>query len=194
MNAKSFCDNETVKIDYLNGTLDGEMTRDFEEHLRRCERCRTELEELRSLITGLGSVTAPVVPVALTDRVRERLRAEMPAEAAARERSRRNARSNGLIFALCTVGVLLGSLALLFVFASDPVGEFIEKHLFHTVLDTARSLDDYGEDMVNGLGMLFTVAGLLLIPSIAEHLYVLLRNRHTAARSQAVSRAAGSRP
>lgn len=192
MNAKSFCDNETVKIDYLNGTLDERMTRGFEEHLHRCGRCRTELEEMRSLVEGLGSITVPVVPVELTERVRERLRAEMPAEAATGERSRRMARSKGLIFTLCTGGVLIASLALLFVFASDPVGGFIERHLFHKVLGTVRSFDDYGEDTVNALGMLFTAAGILLIPSIAEHLYVLLRNRHTAPHSRAPSHPARS--
>lgn len=194
MNAKNFCDNETVKIDYLNGTLDGETARIFEDHLGRCEHCRAELEELRALVEGLGSVAAPHVPAELMKRVRERLRAEMSVSAVTKERSRRTTRSNGLIFTMCAGGVLLASLALFFVFARDPVGGFIEKHLLHNILDAIRSLDEAERGMVNALGMLFTASGILLIPSITEHLYVVLRNRHTAPRSRAPSHPVSSRP
>lgn len=214
MNEKSFCDDATVAIDYLNGTLDERTKTAFEEHLRRCERCRTEIDELRAVIEDLASVEIPAVPVALVDRVRARVRTGTTAVAGREDRvprgapgesrrriayegsqpHRRLAFAGGLVFALCAVGVLTVSLALLLVFASDPVERFLETHLLGTVLDTARSFDRYGEDTLNILGMLFTAAGILLIPSIAEHLYALIRYRRAASRYRAPTRAAGSRP
>jgi anti-sigma factor RsiW len=39
---------------YVNGTLVGEELAEVERHLRRCRRCRAEVEELRGLKMGLG--------------------------------------------------------------------------------------------------------------------------------------------
>ncbi len=183
MNDKNFCDNETVKIDYLNGRLDRETLESFEAHLQGCGGCRSEIDGLRSVIAGLGSVAVPEVPDELGDRIRKRLRAEKRILAARTGSPRREPRFNRIVFALCTAGILIASFALFALFTSGPVGEFFEERLLPPVLDVIENLDPEAEGRLNVLGILFTASGILLIPSITENLYVMLRNRHSAWRT-----------
>jgi hypothetical protein len=183
MNGMNFCDNETVKIEFLNGTLKREMLRNFEAHLQGCERCRSQIDELRSVIAGLESIATPAVPEELSDRVRKRLRAERRTLAARMGFPRRAPRFNRIVFALCTAGILIASFALFTLFTSGPVGGFLKERLLPPILDMIDNLDPEAEGTVNALGVLFTASGILLIPSITENLYMVLRNRHAASRT-----------
>lgn len=183
MNGMNFCDNETVKIDYLNGRLDRETLGSFEAHLQGCGRCRSEIEGLRAVIAGLGSIAIPSVPDELGERVRKRLRAERRTLTVHTGPPRREPRFNRTIFALCTVGMLTAAFALFTLLTSGPVGAFLEEHLLPPVLDMTRNLDPEAEGTLNVLGILLTASGILLIPSITENLYVMLRNRHAASRT-----------
>jgi len=49
---------------WVNGTLAGEERAEVERHLRRCRRCRAEVEELRELKIGLGEALGGLKPSA----------------------------------------------------------------------------------------------------------------------------------
>lgn len=183
MNDTNFCDNETVKIEFLNGTLEREMLGSFEEHLLGCKRCRSEIVELRSVIAGLESIAIPAVPEELGCNVRQRLRAERYTLSTRGGLHRRSPRFNRIVFAMCTAGILIASFALFTLFTSGPVGGFLKERLLPPILDMIDNLDPKAVGTVNALGVLFTASGILLIPLITENLYVVIRNRHAASRT-----------
>ena len=41
---------------YIDGELDSETKREFEEHIETCESCRSELYELKEIVDVLGEV------------------------------------------------------------------------------------------------------------------------------------------
>ena len=49
---------------YVNGTLAGEELAEVERHLRRCQRCHAEVEELCELKMGLGEALGELKPSA----------------------------------------------------------------------------------------------------------------------------------
>lgn len=49
-------------IDYFNDQLSDKETKAFEEHVRNCESCQEELEELRQLTDDLPFISEPVQP------------------------------------------------------------------------------------------------------------------------------------
>src|SRR5919204_586688 len=64
---------------YALDALDPDERREYEAHLARCERCRTELASLSEASTALAyGVSAPAPPPQLRDRILERARAERP--------------------------------------------------------------------------------------------------------------------
>jgi anti-sigma factor RsiW len=64
---------------YALDALDPDERREYEAHLARCERCRTELTSLSEAATALAyGVDAPAPPQQLRDRILERARAERP--------------------------------------------------------------------------------------------------------------------
>jgi anti-sigma factor RsiW len=64
---------------YALDALDPDERREYEAHLARCERCRTELASLSEAATALAyGVYAPAPPPQLRDRILERARAERP--------------------------------------------------------------------------------------------------------------------
>src|SRR5919108_5982985 len=64
---------------YALDALDADERREYEAHLARCERCRTELASLSEAATSLAyGVEAPAPPPQLRDRILERARAERP--------------------------------------------------------------------------------------------------------------------
>jgi anti-sigma factor RsiW len=50
---------------YLDGELVGGVRGDLEQHLAVCIQCRTELEELRRAVGGLGALKRPAPPTFL---------------------------------------------------------------------------------------------------------------------------------
>jgi anti-sigma-K factor RskA len=64
---------------YALDALDPDERREYEAHLARCERCRTELASLSEAATALAyGVDAPAPPPQLRERILERARAERP--------------------------------------------------------------------------------------------------------------------
>ncbi len=62
---------------YALHALDSEEEREFEEHLRGCERCREELAELKEAATSLAyAVDGPAPPAALRSRILEAARGD----------------------------------------------------------------------------------------------------------------------
>jgi anti-sigma-K factor RskA len=62
---------------YALDALDADEAANFEQHLRHCERCRTELGELREVTSSLAYAAPPTaVPTTLRNRVLESARAE----------------------------------------------------------------------------------------------------------------------
>jgi anti-sigma factor RsiW len=64
---------------YALDALDPDERREYEAHLARCKRCRTELASLSEAATALAyDVDAPAPPPQLRERILERARAERP--------------------------------------------------------------------------------------------------------------------
>ncbi len=64
---------------YALDALDAEETREYEEHLATCERCREELARIGGAAGALAfAVESPVPPDALRSRILEAARAERP--------------------------------------------------------------------------------------------------------------------
>jgi anti-sigma factor RsiW len=62
---------------YALHALDPHETAEFEEHLRHCERCQSELAELQEVSSSLAYATPPVpLPASLRGRILEQARAE----------------------------------------------------------------------------------------------------------------------
>ncbi len=61
---------------YLDGELNGEALRRFEDHLQNCEGCRTELEQMSDLLRALRTLPEREVPAGLTDRLHAALAQE----------------------------------------------------------------------------------------------------------------------
>ena len=64
---------------YALDALDAEESREYEEHLATCERCREELAQLGNAAGALAfAVESPVPPAVLRSRILETARAERP--------------------------------------------------------------------------------------------------------------------
>ncbi len=61
---------------YLDGELNGEALRRFEDHLQNCEGCRTEVEQMSDLLRALRTLPEREVPAGLTDRLHAALAQE----------------------------------------------------------------------------------------------------------------------
>ncbi|HEX8087165.1 MAG TPA: anti-sigma factor [Solirubrobacteraceae bacterium] len=71
---------------YALGALTEEETRRFEEHLRTCELCRTDLAALRPVVDALPAAAEPLEP---PPALKARIMGVVEAEARERERARR---------------------------------------------------------------------------------------------------------
>ncbi|MCC7124727.1 MAG: zf-HC2 domain-containing protein [Acidobacteria bacterium] len=65
MSETAFCDDKSQLIDYLYGGLETTARRRFEEHLRRCTACASDVRELSAVRTELATWQAPDVNLAV---------------------------------------------------------------------------------------------------------------------------------
>jgi anti-sigma factor RsiW len=94
---------------YALDVLDAEERARFEEHLAGCDRCRSELAELRDAASGLAFVEGPAPPPALRERIVSAVRAEpQNVVPLPRRRSRAAAIAAGFALAASLVAVGLG--------------------------------------------------------------------------------------
>ncbi|WP_136479561.1 anti-sigma factor [Acetivibrio thermocellus] len=61
---------------YIDGELDSETKREFEEHIETCESCRSELYELKEIVDVLGEVEEVELPSGFKEQLHEKLVAE----------------------------------------------------------------------------------------------------------------------
>ncbi len=64
--------------DYLDGRLDPKVRRQFETHLRRCEKCAIYLEQYRATIDVVRADGCEAYEVELIDTTLDFLRAHLP--------------------------------------------------------------------------------------------------------------------
>jgi len=58
---------------YIDGELDSETKREFEEHIETCESCRSELYELKEIVDVLGEVEEVELPSGFKEQLHENL-------------------------------------------------------------------------------------------------------------------------
>jgi anti-sigma factor RsiW len=90
---------------YALDALDAEESREYEEHLATCERCREELAQLGGAAGALAfAVESPVPPAALRSRILETARAERPNVVLLRPRWTRATRAIAALAAVAAIG------------------------------------------------------------------------------------------
>jgi hypothetical protein len=178
----NYCESEEVKIEYINGTLDAGTLEDFMLHLDTCEACRHEIAGLGAVVSNLRTIEPQPVPAGLLEHVCERLRREQHTPDEYIAHPSRAAATDWLILILTTAGVLTLSFLLISILTSEPVREFAEKMIMlHLSAPAGEGGLDAGK-ILDTVGFLSAIVGFLLIPSMANNLYLLLRRRYTAGR------------
>ena len=90
---------------YALDALDAEESREYEEHLATCERCREELAQLGGAAGALAfAVESPVPPAALRSRILETARAERPNVVPLRSRWTGATRAIAAVAAIAAIG------------------------------------------------------------------------------------------
>ena len=90
---------------YALDALDAEESREYEEHLATCERCREELAQLGNAAGALAfAVESPVPPAALRLRILETARAERPNVVPVRSRWMGATRAIAAVAAVAAIG------------------------------------------------------------------------------------------
>ena len=167
------CSDDALKLDYLNGSLSENDRVRFEEHLAACADCRREIEGLRQTAAAVADLTPPSVPDAWIDAAKDFLRTkESSLIAPIPERPgpvRR--RTNIFLYALISAGVIaaLGFLSWL------VLGGTVQRWrpglstaaLGITEPQTARTVDL--------LATILSLYSLILVPSIIDNIYLLVR-------------------
>jgi anti-sigma factor RsiW len=91
---------------YALDALSADETREYEEHLATCERCRAELAALGSTVGALSfAVESPEPPNALRERILDAAREERPNVVALRPRWARAVTAAAAVAAVLLVGV-----------------------------------------------------------------------------------------
>jgi anti-sigma factor RsiW len=90
---------------YALDALDAEESREYEEHLATCERCREELAQLGGAAGALAfAVESPAPPAALRSRILVTARAERPNVVPLRSRWTRTTRAIAAVAAVAAIG------------------------------------------------------------------------------------------
>lgn len=152
---------------YALDALDKADEREYEEHLRTCERCRDELAALREAASSLAyAVDAPAPPAALRGRILEQARAE-PTNVIPFRRRRWTAPVATVAAAAAVVAVALGAWAFSLRDDLDETRAALEREREVAALIArrdARSLDLAGADgrlvVASGGEAALLVAGL----------------------------------
>jgi hypothetical protein len=69
----SFCENESVKLDYVNDQLTKEARRAFDRHLTTCAACRHDVADMRVMASAVSRIPRPTPTRELVEQTRRRL-------------------------------------------------------------------------------------------------------------------------
>jgi anti-sigma factor RsiW len=171
-----FCENEIVKLDYLNDGLDKKTHHEFERHLATCEPCRQEVDRLRQVASAVGSIPRPMPTRELVKQTRTRL-AETAAQWS-RSRLRRTALETQrikLIPSVLTPALIAVTLILLLVVFHDYVTIGLEKTLELSVPELlwGTDADSPGASLSIPIATMLLIVALLAIPSLFENVRAL---------------------
>ena len=178
--------DDVLKLDYLNGTLSDEESNRVKGHLAACPACRREVDDLRRTAAEVSALTSPVVPAAWAAAAKDRLRAKSPifvAAAPSRPISARR-RTNILQYALVTAGVT-AALALLF----GLVIKGTVRGLLPGLSAAGLGISDPGvARTVDLVVWILSLHALLIVPSIIDNIYRLVRSAGRRGRTASSAR------
>jgi anti-sigma factor RsiW len=157
------CSDDALKLDYENGLLSEKERALFEAHLAACPACRGEVAGIRRTAAAIAGLTPPSVPPAWTAAAKARLRAKSLVPA--------RRRTNVFQYAAITAGVTAG-LALLFWLVAGGAAERWLPGLSAYVLGIS---DPRAGRTVELVAWVLSLSTLLLVPSIIEDIYQLVR-------------------
>jgi anti-sigma factor RsiW len=164
----SFCDNDAMKLDYINGELSGAARDRMIRHLESCPGCREELDDLAGLARALESLPRQPVPRDLVDRVERAVL--QPALVPARRADRNQLHSWGSFVASAMTVVAAAAVLLVL---PDPALTFLRSlpGLLDALVTSAQALN---ESTRAALVCMWIAIAFLCLPACAESLHVLL--------------------
>ncbi len=167
------CSDDALKLDYLNALLSGKDRVRFEDHLAACPDCRREIEGLRQTAAAVADLTPPSVPDAWTAAAKDLLRtkrssivAPIPERPAPKRR-----RTNIFLYALISAGVtaVLGFLSWL------VLGGTVQRWIPGLSTAALGITDPRAARTVDLLATILSLYSLMLVPSIIDNIYLLVR-------------------
>jgi len=168
------CSDDALKLDYLNGLLSEKDRVRFEEHLAVCIECRLEIEGLRQTAAAVADLTPLSVPDAWTAAVKDRL--AVPSRPAPVHRI-----TNIFLYALISAGVT----AVLVLLTWLVLGGTIQRWLPGLSTAALGITEPRAARIIDLIAMILSLYSLMLIPSIIDNIYLLVRKggRRTSADS-----------
>jgi hypothetical protein len=174
----NFCENESLKIEFINNTLGADPKKAFERHLRECPGCRQEITELRDLIPHLQAIKRPRVPDSLVQATAWRLNREL-SEITPEPVTQK--KPGSLLYSLIAGVVFTTTFLLTLILYQPGVQEWFAS-LFGSTLVKLQALlgveRNGGLLTFNSLILFISLLSLLFIPSIIENIYLLWRKRN----------------
>jgi anti-sigma factor RsiW len=177
------CSDDALKLDYLNGLLSEKDRVRFEEHLAVCIECRLEIEGLRQTAAAVADLTPPSAPDAWIDAAKDLLRtkessliAPIPEKPAPVRRG-----TNIFLYALISTGVIV-----VLAFLSWLVlGGTVQRWLPGLSTAALGITEPRAARAVDLLATILSLYSLMLVPSIIDNIYLLVRKggRRTSADS-----------
>jgi len=167
------CLDDAIKSDYLNGLLSEEERILFEEHLASCPGCRREILEIRKTAAAVAGLTPPSVPAAWTTAAKDRLRAKRssPVVAVRLSPAHTTRRTDVVQYAVIAAGVTAG-LVLLFWLV---MGGLVQRWLPGLSTAALGISGPRAARTVDLVVWILSLHALLLVPSIIDNLYRLVR-------------------
>lgn len=187
----NFCNDDAIKLDYINGLLSEKERIHFEEHLATCSGCRQEIAELRETVDAVKGMASPSVPAAWTATAKDRLRAKRTSPSAAIPafpaipavltpvRRRTNLFQYALISA--TVFAAVGFLSWL------VLGGAVQSWLPGLSTAALGISEPRAARIVDLVALILSLHALMFVPSIIDNIYQLMQkgSRKTQAGSSA---------
>jgi anti-sigma factor RsiW len=179
------CLNDALKLDYLNGLLSEKDRVRFEEHLAACPGCRREIDGLRNTAAAIADLTPPSVPDAWTAAAKDRLltKGSSPVAAVPAGLAPVRRRTNIFLYALISAGVT----AALVLLSWLVLGGAVQRWLPGLSTAALGITEPRAARTVDLAAMIISLYSLMLVPSIIDNIYLLVRkgSRRTSADSLA---------
>ena len=170
----SACMDDHIKLDYLNGLLSENERNRVEKHLAGCPDCCKEFDDLRVIRASLAGLPRFAAPEAWGTAAKARLR-EASARAPQPLPSRIPFRVRTDIFQYALIAAGVTAAAGLFVWLF--VGGVIQRLLPGLSTADLGISDPRAARTVEIVALVLSLHALLLIPSIIENIYQLVRRR-----------------